>query len=150
LTPPLAAGYAADVTAPAKKRLLAVDDEPDMLDFLERVFRSEYEVVRAGSGEEALALLEQGGIDVIVTDQKMPRMTGVQLLEKLGDRMPQLIKVLVSGYTDVPDIQKAVEECHIHQYVVKPVDSERLREAVREATARQASGDWSFSLGKAR
>ncbi|HEY3359599.1 MAG TPA: response regulator [Polyangia bacterium] len=136
------------MSAPTKKRLLAVDDEPDMLDFLERVFRGEYEVVRAGSGDEALALLEAGGIDIIVTDQKMPRMTGVQLLEKIGDRMPGLIKVLVSGYTDVPDIQKAVEECHIHQYVVKPVDSERLREAVHEATERQASGDWSFSLGK--
>jgi adenylate cyclase len=140
----------ADVSPAVKKRLLAVDDEPDMLDFLERVFRSEYEVVRAGSGEDALAAVAAGGIDIIVTDQKMPRMTGVQLLEKIGDGAPGLIKVLVSGYTDVPDIQKAVEECHIHQYVVKPVDSERLREAVREATARQASGDWSFSLGKIR
>jgi two-component system, NtrC family, response regulator HupR/HoxA len=138
------------VTAAAKKRLLAVDDEPDMLDFLERVFRSEYEVLRAGSGEEALAVLDQSAVDIIVTDQKMPRITGVQLLERIRDRFPQLVKVLVSGYTDVPDIQRAVEQCHIHQYVVKPVDSERLREAVREATARQASGDWSFSLGKAR
>jgi two-component system sensor histidine kinase/response regulator len=138
------------VTPPTRKRLLAVDDEPDMLDFLERVFRNEFEVLRASSGEEAIAVLEQGPVDIIVTDQKMPRMTGVQLLEKILDAYPQLVKVLVSGYTDVPDIQRAVERCHIHQYVVKPVDSERLREAVREAMARQASGDWSFSLGKAR
>jgi response regulator RpfG family c-di-GMP phosphodiesterase len=138
------------VTNAPKRRLLAVDDEPDMLDFLERVFRSEFEVLRASSGEEALAVLESSPVDVIVTDQKMPRMTGVQLLERILGSYPDLVKVLVSGYTDVPDIQKAVEQCHIHQYVVKPVDSERLREAVHEATTRQASGDWSFSLGKSR
>jgi DNA-binding NtrC family response regulator len=142
------------VTQHSKKRLLAVDDEPDILDFFERVFRADYEVVRASSAEEAMNLLEAAAsvapFDVIVTDQKMPRVTGIQLLEQIGDRMPGLVKVLVSGYTDVPDIQRAVEHCRIHQYVVKPVDSERLREAVREATARQASGDWSFSLGKSR
>jgi adenylate cyclase len=122
-----------------RKRLLAVDDEPDMLDFFERVFRNEYEVLRAKSGEEALALLAQGDVDIIVTDQKMPRMSGVQLLEQLGNRFPGLVKVLVSGYTDVPDIQRAAERCHIHQHVVKPIDSDGLREAVRVAMARQAS-----------
>ena len=121
-----------------------------MLDFFERVFRNDYEVLRASSGEEALEILEHTPVDIIVTDQKMPRMTGVQLLERISDRFPNLVKVLVSGYTDVPDIHRAVERCRIHHYVVKPVDSERLREAVAEATTRQASGDWTFSFGKRR
>lgn len=134
-----------------RRRLLAVDDEPDMLDFLERVFREDYDVVRASSGERAIALLAEGpAIDILVTDQKMPRMTGVELLERIGDRYPQLVKVLLSGYTDVPDIQRAVERCHIHQYVVKPVDREQLLEAVSRAFDHQATGSWSFALGKQR
>jgi DNA-binding NtrC family response regulator len=127
-----------------------VDDEADMLDFLERVFRHDYQVLRAQSAEEALQILASSAVDILVTDQKMPRMTGVQLLEAVGSRHPNLVKVLISGYTDVPDIQRAVERCHIHQYVVKPVDSRRLRQAVEEALARRSTDDWVFTLGKER
>ena len=127
------------MVATAKPRLLVVDDEPDMLDFLERVFRSEYEIVRANGAEEALATLQgaAGRFDVLVTDQKMPAMTGIELLERIADGTAgphdALVKVLLSGFTDVPEIQRAVERCGIHAYVVKPVDSERLHEAVKEA-----------------
>ncbi|HJZ85628.1 MAG TPA: response regulator [Polyangia bacterium] len=131
-------------------RLLIVDDEPDMLDFLERVFRHEYDVLRAQSGEEALQALAQAEVDILLTDQKMPRMTGIQLLEAIKDRHPDLVRVLISGYTDVPDIQHAVERCQIHQYVVKPVDSDRLRQAVREACERRTTSDWTFTLGRER
>jgi YesN/AraC family two-component response regulator len=121
-----------------------------MLDFLERVFRHDYTVLRASSGDEAMDVLAASPIDILITDQKMPRMTGVQLLERIKDMYPGIVKVLVSGYTDVPDIQQAVERCQIHRYVVKPVDSEKLRETVREACARRKTGEWSFSLGKER
>jgi len=131
-------------------RLLIVDDEPDMLDFLERVFRHEYDVLRAQSGEEALQALAQAEVDILLTDQKMPRMTGIQLLEAIKDRHPDLVRVLISGYTDVLDIQHAVERCQIHQYVVKPVDSDRLRQAVREACERRTTSDWTFTLGRER
>ena len=123
----------------SRPRLLIVDDEPDMLDFLERVFRSEYEIVRANGAEEALATLQQGHFDVLVTDQKMPAMTGIELLERVANGTAGahegLVKVLLSGFTDVPEIQRAVERCGIHAYVVKPADSERLHEAVKEAIA---------------
>jgi YesN/AraC family two-component response regulator len=138
------------VLAQGKPQLLIVDDEPDMLDFLERVLRSDYNVIRAQSAEEALEVLAQNPIDILLTDQKMPRMTGVQLLESIRDRYPRMIKVLISGYTDVPDIQRAVERCQIHHYVVKPVDSQRLKEAVREACERREPGDWTFALGTER
>jgi two-component system response regulator HupR/HoxA len=105
-----------------------------MLDFLERVFRADYEVVRANGAEEALAQLGASRFDVLVTDQKMPVMTGIELLERIADRH-DLVKVLLSGFTDVPEIQRAVERCGIHNYVVKPVDSERLHDAVAEAVA---------------
>jgi YesN/AraC family two-component response regulator len=118
-----------------KLKLLIVDDEPDMLDFLERVFRADYEVTRAGGADEALALLHGGTFDILVTDQKMPGVSGVELLERIAETQPNLVKVLLSGFTDVPEIQRAVDRCGIHNYVVKPVDSSRLREAIEEAIA---------------
>jgi response regulator RpfG family c-di-GMP phosphodiesterase len=123
-----------------KPRLLIVDDEPDMLDFMERVFRSQYEVVRASSGEEALRLLGQKKFAVLITDQKMPQMTGVELLERIGSRLPYLVKLLLSGFTDVPEIERAMDRAGIHNYVVKPIDSEKLRAAVKEAIERHARG----------
>src|SRR5215470_275072 len=85
-----------------KPRLLIVDDEPDMLDFLERVFRADYTVVRASSAEEALAELGRAKFSLVITDQKMPHITGVELLERIGERYPSLVKVLLSGFTEVP------------------------------------------------
>jgi len=123
-----------------KPRLLIVDDEPDMLDFLERVFRAEYTVVRASSAEEALDELGKHKFKVVITDQKMPHITGVELLERIGERYPFLVKVLLSGFTEVPEIQRAVERGGIHNYVVKPVDSEKLRAAVTEAIERHRKG----------
>ena len=123
-----------------KPRLLIVDDEPDMLDFLERVFRAEYTVVRATSAEEALDELGKHRFALVITDQKMPHITGVELLERIGERFPSLVKVLLSGFTEVPEIQRAVERGGIHNYVVKPVDSEKLRAAVTEAIERHQKG----------
>ncbi|SRR6266568_4903896 len=123
-----------------KPRLLIVDDEPDMLDFLERVFRGEYTVTRASSAEEALEELSRHKFALVVTDQKMPHITGVELLERIGERYPSLVKVLLSGFTEVPEIQRAVERGGIHNYVVKPVDSEKLRAAVKEAIERHRRG----------
>src|SRR5512143_1508231 len=99
-----------------KPRLLIVDDEPDMLDFLERVFRSDYLVVRAASAEEALDELGKAKSSLVITDQKMPHTTGVELLERIGERYPSLVKVLLSGFTEVPEIQRAVERGGIHNY----------------------------------
>jgi DNA-binding NtrC family response regulator len=123
-----------------KPRLLIVDDEPDMLDFLERVFRNEYAVSRAASADEALEALSQHKFALVITDQKMPHITGVELLERIGERYPSLVKVLLSGFTEVPEIQRAVERGGIHNYVVKPVDSEKLRAAVKEAIERHQRG----------
>lgn len=118
-----------------KKKLLIVDDEPDMLDFLERVLRSRFDVSRTSSAEEALGWLDAGGYAVLVTDQKMPRVSGLELLERIGDRCPGLVKILISGYTENPAIVRAVDQGRIHAYILKPVDSVRLLEAIDEAYA---------------
>jgi DNA-binding NtrC family response regulator len=137
-------------TASTKPRLLVVDDEPDMLDFLERVFRSDFAITRCNNAEDAFTTLTgaaAGTFRVLVTDQKMPRMTGVELLEKIRDSHPRLIKILLSGFTDLPEIQRAIERCGIHAYVVKPIDSDRLREAVREALAQSGSSGGGAGAG---
>jgi two-component system, NtrC family, response regulator HupR/HoxA len=116
-----------------KPKLLVVDDEPDMLDFLERVLRRRFDITRCSSAEEALQNLADGAFEVLVTDQKMPRVSGLELLERIRDQYPALVRVLVSGFTDVPDIQRAIDRCGIHNYILKPVDSVKLLEAIEEA-----------------
>lgn len=119
----------------AKPRLLVVDDEPDMLDFVERVMRRHYEVTRCSSAEDAIEALDRGDFAVLITDQKMPRVSGLELLARISGRHSRLVRVLLSGFTDVPDIQRAVEQSHVHGYVLKPVDSQRLLAAVAQAHA---------------
>lgn len=116
-----------------KPRLLVVDDEPDMLEFVERVARRRFDVTPCPSAEEALAELASGAYDVLITDQKMPRVSGLELLGRIAGSYPRLVRVLLSGFTDLPDIQRAVAECHVHAYVLKPVDSHRLLEAIEQA-----------------
>jgi DNA-binding NtrC family response regulator len=117
----------------SKPRLLVVDDEPDMLEFVERVARRRFAVTPCSSAEDAFAELEGGDYDVLITDQKMPRVSGLELLGRISGLHPRLVRVLLSGFTDVPDIQRAVVEGHVHAYVLKPVDSQRLLAAIDQA-----------------
>lgn len=120
------------MTAP-RLRLLAVDDEPDILDFLERATRNRFQVTRCGNGEDALAMLEREPFDLLITDHKMPRLTGLELLERLGDRFPAMVRILLSGYTDVPEVERAGAVGRVHHYVVKPVDSRALLAGIDQA-----------------
>jgi adenylate cyclase len=121
------------VGGPDKPRILVVDDEPDMLDFIERVTRRRFDVTRCANGEDALALLTERTFDVLITDHKMPRMTGLELLERLADRYPQMVRVLLSGYTDVPEVHRAGSSGRVHHYVLKPVDSRALLAGIDHA-----------------
>lgn len=116
-----------------KPQLLIVDDEPDMLEFLERVLRKRFVVTRTNSPEVALEYLATGQFEILVTDQKMPRLSGLELLERAAALYPSLVKVLISGFTEVPDIQRAVARCTIHNYILKPVDSQKLLRAIDQA-----------------
>jgi len=116
-----------------KPRLLIVDDESDMLDFLERVFRADYDITRAAGAGEALEALGHGDYQVLITDHKMPKVSGIELVELLHDKHPQMVRVLISGFTDVPEVQKLIQGARIDNYVVKPVDSQHLRAVVQEA-----------------
>ena len=122
------------------RRLLIVDDEPDMLDFLDRVFRREYEVLRAQSVEEALRLLDAGPLDVIVTDRRMPRRSGLELLEVAAQRQPDAVRVLLTGYADSLVDEKVAQWRLVDAWVSKPIDSSALKESISQAIRKRASG----------
>jgi DNA-binding NtrC family response regulator len=121
------------VAAPDKPKLLVVDDEPDMLDFIERGLRKRFSVTRTNSPEAALEFLSSGKYEVLITDQQMPKVSGLDLLERVSERYPSLVRILISGFTEVPDVQKAVARGTIHNYILKPVDTKKLLQAIDEA-----------------
>jgi DNA-binding NtrC family response regulator len=116
------------------RRLLVVDDEQDILDFVERVFRREYVVERAGSVEDALGILERSSVDVLITDQRMPRRSGFELLDRAAVLQPGAVRVLLSGYSDGEH-----DPMRADAHVIKPVDGDTLRRAVAQAVLRRAS-----------
>jgi HD-like signal output (HDOD) protein/ActR/RegA family two-component response regulator len=110
------------------KRILFVDDEPMVLTGLKRSLRpmrSEWEMVFAGGGDEALTAMEQQSFDVIVTDMRMPGMDGAQLLHEVQRRSPQTLRMVLSGQSDRETILRSVNPAH--QFVSKPCESEELK-----------------------
>src|SRR4051812_6288219 len=97
--------------------ILVVDDEADILDSLERQFRKEYKVLKATSGIEALRFLQKETIHLILSDQRMPEMTGVQLFERVQKIQPDAIRMLLTGYTDVASVIAAINNGHIYRYI---------------------------------
>lgn len=120
------------------RRLLIVDDEPDMLDFLDRVFRREYEVLRAQSVEEALQHVAAGPLDVIVTDRRMPRRSGLELLEIAAQQQPNAVRVLLTGYADSLVDEKVAQWRLVDAWVSKPIDSVALKESIALAVQKRA------------
>lgn len=104
-----------------------------MLDFLDRVFRREYEVVRAQSVEEALGHVDGGLLDVIVTDRRMPRRSGLELLEIAAQRQPQAVRVLLTGYADSLVDEKVAQWRLVDAWVSKPIDSAALKQSILQA-----------------
>ena len=114
--------------------LLLVDDEPNILSSLTRVFRRDgYTLYSAGSGEEALAILQREQIGVIISDQRMPNMTGAEFLALAKNLRPQTIRIILSGYTDLNTVIKAINTGAAFKFLTKPWEEDALREHVREA-----------------
>ncbi len=117
-----------------RAKLLVVDDEPDNLDLLYRTFHREFKVLRAESGPQALDILEQEGeIAVIISDQRMPYMSGTEFLSLTASQYPDIIRIILTGYTDVDDLVEAINTGKVFKYVTKPWDDEELKTVVRQA-----------------
>ncbi|TVP64458.1 MAG: response regulator [Nodularia sp. (in: Bacteria)] len=118
----------------SKPKILVVDDEPDNLDLLYRTFCRDYQVLRAISGPAALNLLAQEtDVAVIISDQRMPIMSGTEFLSLTATQYPDIIRIILTGYTDVEDLVEAINAGKVFKYVTKPWESEELKAVVRQA-----------------
>lgn len=114
--------------------ILFVDDEKSILDALVRTTRGmSFDVRTASSGPEALELLEDKGFDIIVSDKNMPEMNGNELLSKIADKWPETVRIMLTAYTDVDDVIKAINSGRIWSYLKKPWDNTELKVVLNQA-----------------
>ncbi|MDX2129883.1 MAG: response regulator [Chloroherpetonaceae bacterium] len=113
-------------------KILFLDDEPLILQSLELLF-DDYDVSTATRGEDAIAKLKTHSFSVIVSDQRMPSMTGVEVLREVKNLSPNTIRILMTGYADLDAVVQSVNVGEIFRYINKPWQSDKLRETVRYA-----------------
>lgn len=117
-----------------KPKVLYVDDEPSNLTVFRSTFRRDFTVQLASSAREGLEIIQsEPHISVIVTDQRMPEMTGVEMLAQARDISPDSIRIILTAYTDVNDIIAAINEGHIYRFITKPWQEEDLRVTIQRA-----------------
>jgi len=116
-----------------KYSLLYVDDEESNLRIFRTSFKRHYKVHTAASGEAGLKVLEENKIDLILTDQKMPEMTGVDFLKRVITNHPDPVRIIVTGFSDTESIIRAINECGIYQYITKPWKNEELKFIIDKA-----------------
>jgi putative two-component system response regulator len=114
-------------------KLLIVDDEMPNLRLLRRLFRQDFHCLTASSGEEAIELLSQHDVAIVITDQRMPQMSGIELLKRTAELRPHMARILLTGYTDVEALVEAINCGLVHRYITKPWNNEDLKEKVNRA-----------------
>mgnify|MGYP000477539703 CR=1 FL=1 len=131
-----------------QRTLLLVDDEPNILSALKRLIRSGgYRVLTASSGIEGLEVLAQNEVDVIVSDQRMPGMTGVDFLRSVKELYPDTVRIVLSGFTELQSVTDAVNEGAIYKFLTKPWDDVQLRGHIEEGFAHKEMADENRRLG---
>ena len=121
------------MTAAAKHCLLVVDDEPDVCDSVHDLLRREFRVLKANGAEEGFRVMRDEEVHIIMTDQRMPQITGVELLKKIKAKNPMAVRMLFTGYADLESIISAINQGHVYQFLRKPWQPEDLLSAVRQA-----------------
>ncbi|MEA5488713.1 MULTISPECIES: response regulator [Pseudanabaena] len=119
----------------SRNKLLIVDDEEDNLDLLQRIFHRSHLILLAKNGFEALAILaNEPDIAVIVSDQRMPMMSGTEFLSQVADHYPDTLRIILTAHTDVDDLVEAINQSKVFKYITKPFKVEDLVEVVQQAT----------------
>ena len=116
-----------------KCSLLVVDDEPSILDTLKLFLSPEFEVLTADCAQAAQQVFANREIDLILTDQKMPRMTGVQLLEWVKEHRPKTIRLMMTGFAELEETINAINKCQVFRFLLKPWQSDVLLETLQTA-----------------
>jgi len=120
-----------------QRTILLVDDEENIVSSLARLLRRNgYKILRANSGKEGLEILKENTVGVIVSDQRMPKMTGVEFFNQVKQLYPDTIRIVLSGYTELKSITDSINEGAIYKFLTKPWDDELLQKNVAEAFER--------------
>ena len=133
-------------------KILLVDDEPKVTDALTKTLRNdEYEILSAHSAEEALQVLAREPIDVVVTDEQMPGMSGSELLARVCREYPDTVRIILTGHGSLEAAVRAINEGEIYRFLEKPCDAEQVDRVIRQALQqrRGRSGDMEMDMVRA-
>ena len=119
--------------AEKKITILYVDDEENNLTSFKATFRLRYNVITALSGQEALKILESRHVELIITDQRMPNMTGIEFLEQVLEKFPEPMRLLLTGYADMTAVIDSVNKGKIFHYLTKPWNEEEVEKTLKRA-----------------
>lgn len=118
----------------SKHSVLCVDDEENILSALKRLLRKEaYKFLMASSGAEGLEILKDNDVQLVISDQRMPGMNGTEFLARVKEEYPDIIRVILSGYTGVDAITESINKGHVYKFFVKPWNDESLRLEIKQA-----------------
>ncbi|KQV82395.1 hypothetical protein ASD15_10180 [Massilia sp. Root351] len=124
--------------AETPRTLLLLDDEPNIIRSLNRALRLDgYKILAATSAADALKLLAMNPVQVVVSDHRMPEMTGIEFLSRVKELYPDTVRIILSGYADLDSVIDAINRGAVYRYFTKPWDDEQLRECVQEAFRHQ-------------
>jgi CheY-like chemotaxis protein len=122
------------MTAPVRPRILVVDDEEAILETMAFTFEDDYEVLTSSDARRALEILaEQAPVAVVLTDQRMPSMSGVEFLREVWRRHPSTVRMILTGFADMDAILGAINDGHVYAYVTKPWEPDHLKQVMKQA-----------------
>lgn len=131
-------------------KVLVVDDQPLVLGVVQEILsRGPYQVFSANSAEEALKLMEDEAIDVVISDERMPGMQGSEFLAIVRKRFPNTVRIILTGHASVETAIRAINEGEVYRLLTKPVSSQDLYKAIDDGLKNKAGGrdaEQSFSL----
>jgi response regulator RpfG family c-di-GMP phosphodiesterase len=120
-----------------KHTILCVDDEKQILSALKRLLRKEnFDLLTATSGEEGLKIMASQDIHLVISDHRMPQMSGISFLAKVRETYPDTIRILLTGYTEIDSIKASVNEGHVYKFLLKPWNDDDLKQEIRKALER--------------
>jgi signal transduction histidine kinase len=116
-----------------KHCLLVVDDEPDLVDSVQDLLRFDYRVLGATRAADGLKIVEKEHVHIVMTDQRMPEMTGVEFLKRLRQSHPDIVRLLFTAYADIKAVIDAINQGSVYRYIPKPFDPQELHVVLRQA-----------------
>src|SRR6516164_967886 len=117
----------------AKPCLLVVDDEPDLVQSVQDLLRFEYRVLGATRAADGLKLMQTERVHIVMSDQRMPEMTGVEMLRRIKETHPDTIRLLFTAYSDLPTVIDAINQGSVYRYISKPWEVEDLKATLRQS-----------------